>query len=273
MTNGLHLPTGVDPNRPSAARIYDYFLGGTHNFAADRAVAERAIELVPEIPKIMKANRAFLHRAVRHAVADGVTQFLDLGAGIPTEGNVHDVALKADPSARVVYVDRDATAVLHATDLLAGIPNTATVHGDLLNPEALHTDPQVRALLDFEKPICILMIAVLHFVPDGPALQAALAHYRSVTAPGSYLAVTHATNSARPEELDRITDLYNRTGTPLVTRNRDQLAAIFEGWQLIPPGIVYGPEWRPDPNEPPVGDPASYITLAGVAVKAGPNDR
>jgi hypothetical protein len=267
MTNRLHLPTGVDPNRPSGSRIYDYFLGGTHNFAADRAVADRAIELVPELPKIMKANRAFLHRVVRHAVADGVTQFLDLGSGIPTEGNVHDVALAADPQARVVYVDRDPTAVLHASDLLAGIPSAATVHADLLDPQALHADPQVRALLDFDKPVCILMIAVLHFVPGGPALDAALAHYRSVAAPGSYLAVTHATNSARPEELDRITDLYNRTGTPLVIRNRDQLATVFEGWQLVPPGIVYGPEWRPDPAEPPVADPASYITLAGVAVK------
>lgn len=267
MTYGLHLPTGVDPNRPSASRIYDYFLGGTHNFAADRAVADRAIELVPELPKIVKANRAFLHRVVRHAVANGVTQFLDLGAGIPTQGNVHDVAFAADPRARVVYVDRDPTAVLHGSDLLAGVPNAATVHGDLLDPEALHTDPQVRALLDFDKPVCILMIAVLHFVPDGPALDAALACYRSVAAPGSYLAVTHATNSARPEEINRITDLYNRTGTPLVVRDRDQLATIFEGWQLVPPGIAYGPEWCPDPNGPPVVDPASYITLAGVATK------
>ncbi|GAA0919644.1 SAM-dependent methyltransferase [Virgisporangium aurantiacum] len=273
MTYGLHLPMGVDPNRPSASRIYDYFLGGTHNFAADRAVAERAIELVPELPKIMKANRAFLHRAVRHAVADGVTQLLDLGAGIPTEGNVHDAALAADPRARVVYVDRDPVAVLHGNDLLAGVPNAATVHGDLLDPEALQDDPQIRALLDFDRPVCILMIAVLHFVPDGPALDAALAHYRTVAAPGSYLAVTHATNSARPEEINRITDLYNRTGTPLVVRNRDQLATIFEGWQLVPPGIVYGPEWRPDPNGPPVADPASYITLAGVGVKAGSSGR
>jgi hypothetical protein len=268
MAYGLHLPTGVDPNRPSASRIYDYFLGGTHNFAADRAVADRAIELVPELPKIMRANRAFLHRVVRHALADGVTQFLDLGSGIPTEGNVHDVALAADPRARVVYVDRDPTAVLHASDLLAGVASAVAVHGDLLDPRALHADSQVRALLDFDQPVCVLMIAVLHFVPDGPALDAALAHYRSAAAPGSYLAVSHATNSARPEEIDRVTDLYNRTGTPLVVRNRDQLATIFEGWQLVPPGIVYSPEWRPDPDEPTVADPASYITLAGVAVKA-----
>jgi hypothetical protein len=267
MTHGLHLPTGVDPNRPSASRIYDYFLGGTHNFAADRAVAERAIELVPELPKIMKANRAFLHRVVRHAVAGGVRQFLDLGSGIPTEGNVHEVAFAADPRTRVVYVDRDPTAVLHAHDLLGGVSNAATVHGDLLDPQHILADPQVLALLDLDEPVCVLMIAVLHFVPDGPALDAALDHYRNVAAPGSHLAVTHATNSARPEELDRVTDLYNRTGTPLVVRDAGQLKAVFDGWDLLPPGIVFGTQWRPDPDDPPVADPASYITLAGVAVK------
>jgi hypothetical protein len=169
----------------------------------------------------------------------------------------------------VVYVDRDPTAVLHASDLLATVPNAAAVHGDLLDPQAVRADPQVRALLDFDQPVCVLMIAVLHFVPDGPALDAALDHYRNAAAPGSYLAVTHATNSARPAEIDRVTDLYNRTGTPLVIRNADQLRRIFEGWQLVSPGIVFGPEWRPDPQDPPVSDPASYATLAGVAVKPG----
>jgi hypothetical protein len=141
------------------------------------------------------------------------------------------------------------------------------VHGDLLDPQPILTDPQVRGLLDPDEPICVLMIAVLHFVPDGPALDAALGHYRSMAAPGSYLAISHATNSARPEELDRVADLYNRTGTPLVVRGADRLTAMFDGWRLLPPGVVYGPEWRPDPDQPSVADPASYITLAGVAVK------
>jgi hypothetical protein len=258
-------PGGVDPSRPSAARIYDCFLGGTHNFAADRAVASRAIELVPELPKIMLANRAFLRRAVRYALAAGVRQFLDLGAGIPTEGNVHEVAHAADPAAPVVYVDIEPTAVLHAQDILAGDPHAVAVLGDLQDPDGIFADPKVAALLDLRAPICLLMIAVLHFVPSGPALHTALRRYHAVLPPGSLLAITHATDSARPEEVGRIADLYNRTGTPLVPRDRAAVTGLFDGWDLLPPGIVYGPLWHPDPDQPTVGDPASFLTLAGVA--------
>jgi S-adenosyl methyltransferase len=261
------LPGGVDPNQPSAARIYDCFLGGTHNFAADRAVAARAMQLVPELPKIMHANRAFLRRVVRFAVAAGVRQFLDVGSGIPTEGNVHEVAQALDPAARIVYVDLEPTAVLHAQDILAGTPHTAAVHGDLQHPDAIFADPAVTGLLDMSAPVCLLMIAVRHFVPSGPALQAALHRYRDTLAPGSLLAISHATRSARPDELSRIADLYSRTGTPLVVRNDTEVTALFDGWHLLEPGIVYGPLWRPDHDQPPVRDPASYITLAGVGTK------
>jgi hypothetical protein len=262
------LPAGIDPNKPSAARIYDCFLGGTHNFAADRAVAARAIELVPELPKVMRANRAFLHRAVRVAAAAGVRQFLDLGSGIPTEGNVHDVARSVRPDSRVVYVDREPSAVLHAQDILLDDPTTIALQGDLRYPDPIFDDPRVRDFIDFEQPVCLLMIAVLHFIPDGPDLSAALSRYHDAAAPGSYLVVSHATGSARPGELDRIADLYNRTGTPLVMRNRDQVTALFDGWNLLDPGVVYGPVWRPGPEDPAVEDPASYITLAGMAEKA-----
>ncbi|GLY96775.1 SAM-dependent methyltransferase [Actinoplanes sp. NBRC 103695] len=262
------LSAGIDPNRPSAARIYDSFLGGTHNFAADRAVAQRALELVPELPKIMRANRAFLRRAVRFAADAGIRQFLDLGSGIPTEGNVHEVAADILPDARVVYVDLEPTAVLHARDILAGVPRTVAVRGDLQHPSAILDDPQLREILDFDEPICVLMIAVLHFVPSSPALTAALRRYRDQVAPGSYLVVSHATGSAHPDALARIAELYNRTGTPLVLRDTDGLAAVFDGWDLLDPGIVYGPRWHPDPADPEVDDPAAYITLAGVAVKS-----
>jgi hypothetical protein len=261
------LPVGVDPNQPSAARIYDCFLGGTHNFAADRAVAAQAVELVPELPKIMRANRAFLRRVVRFAVESGVRQFLDLGSGIPTEGNVHEIAQALDPAARVVYVDLEPTAVLHAREILATVPRTAAVYGDLQHPDGIFADAAVTGLLDLDAPVCLLMIAVLHFVPSGPPLRAALRRYRETFVSGSCLAISHATGSARPEELTRVADLYSRTGTPLVVRDRDEVAALFEGWRLVEPGVVYGPLWRPEPDQPPVADPASYITLAGVGVK------
>jgi hypothetical protein len=263
----VHLPAGIDPNRPSAARIYDYFLGGTHNFAADRAVGDRALEMVPRIPKIAQANRAFLRRAVRHAAANGVRQFLDLGSGIPTEGNVHDVARAVHADARVVYVDREPTAVLHAQDILGDDPHTTAVQGDLQHPQPVLGHPDVRRLLDFDEPVCILMIAVLHFIPDSPVLTAALRMYQQTAAPGSHLAITHTTAST--EDAARIADLYNRTGTPLVPRDPGQIAEMFAGWRLLDPGVVYTPLWRPDPREAPVEDPAGYLTCAGLAVKTG----
>src|SRR4051794_26509163 len=148
MAGDTHLPTGIDPNRPSAARIYDAFLGGTHNFAADRAVADRAVEMVPELPKIMRANRAFLRRAVRFAAGRGIRQFLDLGSGIPTEGNVHEVARELLPDARVAYVDREPTAVLHAREIIGADPGTIMIHGDLQEPEDVLSDPLLRSLVD-----------------------------------------------------------------------------------------------------------------------------
>ncbi|MEU4625901.1 SAM-dependent methyltransferase [Actinoplanes sp. NPDC023801] len=252
----------IDPNRPSAARIYDAYLGGTHNFDADRAVAARAVELVPDTPLIARANRAFLRRAVRYATARGIRQFLDLGSGIPTEQNVHEVAQSEAPDARVVYVDVDPTAVLYGRHLIGDDPRTAVVHGDLQQPALVLDAPEVRDLLDLSRPVGILMIAVLHFLPDGPALDAALAAYRDAAAPGSVLAVSHLTPSSAPEQVERVTDLYNRTGTPLVPRDAARVAGFFDGWRLVEPGLVHGPQWRPDSE--PVSDPARYLTLAGV---------
>jgi hypothetical protein len=263
--DAVHLPAGIDPNRPSAARIYDYLLGGTHNFAADRAVGDRVVELVPGTLGIARANRALLRRAVRHAATSGIRQFLDLGSGIPTEGNVHDIARAVRSDARVVYVDREPTAVLHAQDILAGDPDTSAVQGDLQHPQAILDHPQVRRLLDFDEPVCILMIAVLHFIPDSPGLTAALSTYHRTAAPGSRLAITHAI--AGTHEVDRIADLYNRAGTPLVPRDRGQVAGMFTGWRLLDPGVVFSPQWRPDPADVLLDDPAASLTYAGVAVR------
>ncbi|WP_229075976.1 SAM-dependent methyltransferase [Actinoplanes sp. DH11] len=252
----------IDPNRPSAARIYDAFLGGTHNFAADRAVADRTAELLPMTPRIARANRAFLRRVVRFATARGIRQFLDLGSGIPTQQNVHEIATEA----RVVHVDVDPAAVLYSRHLLGDDSRVAVVHGDLRQPSLVLAEPAVRKLIDPGEPVGILMVAVLHFLPESPALTAALRDYRELAAPGSVLAISHAAAGESPAELERIADLYNRTGSSLLPRTTEQVERFFDGWRLVEPGVVQGPEWRPDPGDDTTGA-AGYLTLAGVAVR------
>ncbi|MET7426086.1 SAM-dependent methyltransferase [Dactylosporangium sp. NPDC005555] len=258
----------VDPNRPSAARIYDCLLGGTHNFAVDREVAERAVALVPDLPRVAGDNRAFLRRAVRLAAARGVHQFVDVGSGIPTEGNVHEAARAADPGARVVYVDIDPTAVIHSRQILGADPLTVVLQADLHQADRILDDPAVRALVDFDRPVCLLLVAMLHFIPDSADLHAALRRYRDAAAPGSLLAITHGTAGSRTEQLEALADLYVRTGTPLVLRDHDAILDLFDGWDLLDPGLVHLPRWRPDPGDPPVGDPAAYAGLGAVGVRA-----
>jgi hypothetical protein len=259
----------IDPNRPSPARVYDAYLGGTHNFAVDRSVAARIMEFLPEVGTIARDNRAFLRRVVRYAVAHGVRQFVDLGSGIPTEGNVHEVALAADPQARVAYVDVDPAAVLYGRDLLGDDPRTVVVHADLRDPAAVLGDPGLRAVLDLSRPTAVLMFAVLHFLPDGDVLDAALRGYREAVAPGSLLALSHASGGSDPELVARVADLYNRSGTPFVPRDEEQFSALFEGWELIEPGVVRGPGWHPDPAEPeePISGPAASFMLTGVGIR------
>ncbi len=160
-------PKGIDPDRPSPARVYDCYLGGTHNFAADRTVAAQAIAAMPQLPEIMRANRAFLRRAVRAVAAEGVDQFLDLGSGIPTEGTVHEVARQVRPGARVVYVDVDPVAVIHSRSILRGDPQNGIVQADLLDADEVLANPVVTGLLDLSRPVCLLLVAVLHFLHQG----------------------------------------------------------------------------------------------------------
>ncbi|MDI6105818.1 SAM-dependent methyltransferase [Actinoplanes sp. NEAU-A12] len=255
----------IDPNRPSAARIYDVYLGGGHNFASDRAVAARAVELLPETPSVARANRAFLRRAVRYATARGIRQFLDLGSGIPAGDNVHQVARSTAEDCRVAYADIDPTAVLYTRHLLDGDPRTVVIQGDLQRPAMILHQPAVRDLLDLSRPVGILMLAVLHYLPDGPALDAAMDAYREAAPPGSVLAISHLTFGDDPALVDRVADLYNRTGTPLVPRDADRVGRFFEGWRLVEPGLVHSPRWRPDDGDEPVSDAAQRLTLAGVA--------
>lgn len=258
---------GIDPDIPSAARMYDYFLGGNHNFDADRQAAERVIAAMPNVRTMARANRAFLGRAVNYMLARGVRQFLDIGSGIPTAGNVHELATQTDPPARVVYVDVDPVAVAHSINLLRGKPYATAIRADLRYPEAILTHHNVRTLLDMTKPVGLLMVSMLHFVTDEQAYPA-VAHLRDVLAPGSYLALSHvAIEALTPDLTDAVGQVYSTTTTPTGTmRNRAQIGAFMDGMTVVDPGLVWVSEWNPDNPQAVETDPDIAI-LAAVAHK------
>lgn len=260
-------PEQVDLDRPSAARIYDYFLGGSHNFEPDRAAARAAISIIPELPAVMRANRAFLRRAVRFAVAEGVRQFLDVGSGIPTVGNVHEIAHALDPAARIVYVDTDPVAVAHSRALLSGDERTAMVEADVRDPVRLLTDPRLTSVLDLNQPVALLMVALLHFVPDADEPASLVTRYHDNLARGSLLALSHGTADGRPEEAARLRRLYRDTSHPLTPRTRAEIAALFGEFDLVEPGVVFLPEWRSDDSAVPP-DPERFCAYGGVGRKA-----
>ncbi|HEX8935494.1 MAG TPA: SAM-dependent methyltransferase [Pseudonocardiaceae bacterium] len=258
----------VDIEHASPARVYDYYLGGSHNFAVDRQMARQAIELWPELPLVMQANRAFLRRSVRYLVSQGITQFLDIGSGIPTEGNVHDVAQVASPRCRVVYVDVDPVAVAHSRAMLSGNPLADIVQADLRDVTAILDDPRVNRLLNPSQPIGVLMVAMLHFVTDDADPANIVAQYRKIMAPGSYLVVSHATHEGRPDQADSHTELYRRAGAPLTMRSRREVEALLDGFELVPPGVVFMPLWRPDSPADVDDHPERFTGYAVVGRRA-----
>lgn len=268
MTRPDWVPEGIDTAQPSAARIYDYWLGGTHNFAVDREIARAVTDAAPDAALIMQANRAFLRRAVSFLIDQGVRQFLDLGSGIPTLGNVHEVAQKGAPDAKVVYVDIDPVAVAHSRQILAGNPHATVIREDLRHVDAVLDHPDVRGTLDLDRPVAVLMMAVLHFVPDADDPGRLVARFRDRIVPGSWLALSHGTQDGMTREAAEIgSDLFNRTSTPFVSRTLAQTRALFDGFDLVEPGIVWSVQWRPEhPDE--VGDrPERSAAYVGVGAK------
>jgi S-adenosyl methyltransferase len=256
----------LDANTPTSARVYDYLLGGSHNFAVDRDTAQDLIATFPALPRVLAAGRAFLRRAVRFLAADcGIGQFLDLGSGIPTVRNVHEVAQAVRPAARVAYVDIDPVAVVHSRSILRGAGHVTCVQGDLLDPGAIRGDPAVRAVIDFARPVAILLSAVLHFVPGDDAAAAVVDGYLDGAAPGSYLLLSHhGRESTRPDEA-RAREIYSSAVQPLIPRSRDQVTALFRDTEIIEPGVVLTTQWRPGPGGPPPDDP--YFGYAGLGRK------
>jgi SAM-dependent methyltransferase len=243
---------GAHQKPATAARMYDYYLGGIHNFPADQEAAKAVIERSPLIRTIARYNRAFLTRAVRYLTSVGVRQFLDIGSGIPTEGNVHEIAQAAIPDARVVYVDIDPEAVSESLELLAGNQYATAIRADVREPAAVLDHPQVRKLIDFNEPVAVLLVAVLHFVEDNQEAGDIVAALRSVLAPGSHLVLAHATVDDLvfdPQLLKRTQDVYRRqTSTPFTPRTKADVAQLFDGFELVEPGLTWLNHWRPEPD-------------------------
>jgi hypothetical protein len=244
-------PIGIDINSPSPARIYDYYLDGIHNFPVDRSVADQVLRTAPELPRIMRANRAFLARAVRFLVDSGVRQFLDLGSGIPTADNVHQIAHRVAPDTRVAYVDTDQVAVAHSRAILEGKPNLTVVQEDLRNVAGVLRAPEVSTLIDFSQPVAVLMVGVLHFVADSDDVDSILAGYRHAVAEGSYLVLSHAPahEDDAPEGAEEAHATYSSRVTEFTPRTRAAVAAMFTDLELVDPGIVPVEQWRPDGND------------------------
>jgi hypothetical protein len=260
-------PDTVEVTVPNAARIYDYLLGGYHNFAVDREFVERMETIAPGAIAHGHANRAFVGRSVRWLVDNGIRQFLDLGSGIPTLGNVHEVAQSIAPEARVLYVDIDPVAVAHSRAILAGNPLAGVVEADLQRPADVLYHPEVLRLLDFSRPVAVLLNAVLHFVPDSADPVGVLAQFRVALVTGSYVALTHGIEvDDWQQEAEEVQELYKDTPTSTHSRTREEVLDLLAGWDLVDPGLVLVNEWHPDPEM--ADDKSVNGLLAAVARKS-----
>ncbi|MFJ1967598.1 SAM-dependent methyltransferase [Streptomyces sp. NPDC087903] len=268
MPDSEGLPPGADPDKASVARMYDAMLGGQHNFAIDREAVAAFTGIDPQVRPLARANRAFLGRAVRFLVDSGVRQFIDLGSGIPTQGNVHEVAQAASPGARVVYVDNDPVAVAHSASLLGDNPDADIVDADIRRPADVLSSPQVRKLIDFDQPVAVLMITILHFITPEENPAGLVAAFRDALPDGSWLALTHATDQDRPDTAAAVGQLYrSRATSPVTARSHDEIHGLFDGFDLVDPGLVYVPLWRPGPDDVVPEDPSQYWVYAGVGRK------
>jgi S-adenosyl methyltransferase len=258
------VPEGVDVTRPSIARIYDYLLFGKDNFAVDRAAAEKLMESRLDPRRLALANRGFLGRAVRFLAGHGVSQFLDLGSGLPTSPSVHEIARDVVPAARVVYVDHDPIVVAHNDALLVTRDGVITIRADVRDPDAVLGHDALAACIDFGQPVAVLLLGVLHFISCDEDAPGIIARFRERLVPGSYLAVSIGTSdSADPEMLAEATTTYAGARMPFTLRSRAQIMDLFDGFDLVEPGLVPLPEWRPEFNTDPT--PLKGPTLGAVA--------
>ena len=270
VTSGRESP-GFDPTMPNEARMLDYMLGGKDNFAADRAAADRALALAPELPIMARESRKFVRRSVRYLVRAGIRQFIDVGCGLPTQGSVHQSAEAEAPDFRVVYVDDDPVVVNHAQALLADSSQAAVVRADMREPETIVDESRSTGLIDFERPVAVMLVGVLNIISEDDVVQRIVGRLRGSIASGSHLVITHAISDLRPEVTERLAELYQdeeivRGSRRRNVRSRAEVEPFFDGLELAEPGIVHVPAWRPDPGEPTV-DPQEIWSIGGVGRK------
>ncbi|PRX97345.1 SAM-dependent methyltransferase [Allonocardiopsis opalescens] len=260
-------PSGIDTSTASVARLYDYFLGGKDNYAVDRAAAAKVREVAPEVPAMARAMRAWLVRVVRFLSQEaGIRQYLDLGAGLPTQDNVHQVAKRHQPDARVVYVDNDPIVLAHGRALLEDDESTTVIQADMMEPETILGHPETRRLLDFEEPMALLLSGVLHFIPDELEPDRFVAELRERLAPGSYLAIASVVGDTDPDAADRLLAVYrSQTGTG-AHRRSGELERFFGDFKLVDPGLTFVNAWRPERPEDAIGAERFWVA-GGVALK------
>lgn len=259
----------IDTSRPHPARMYNFYLGGKDNYAVDQEAAREILQAVPEVRDMARENRAFLQRAVRFLVGEaGIRQIVDVGTGIPAAGNVHEVAREIAPDVRVIYVDNDPIVHVHASALLTGTGATRIVLADLREPETILAHPRVRELIDFSQPAALLLVAILHFITDDENPERIIAAFRDALPSGSYLALSHGTADFHsPDAVSHGTKVYQRATAPLVLRSHARVTALFDGFDLVEPGLVQVPLWRPDGRRPRLRD------LAGIGIYGGVGQR
>lgn len=269
ITDESWVPDGLSLDKPSSARVYDYWLGGYHNFEIDRVVGDKVKAIYTDAVPATYVARALLRRVVRFFGEQGIDQFLDIGSGIPTVGNVHEAAQAANPDARVVYVDIDPVAVAHARAILVDNPNATAIREDAGRPERILGHPEVTSRLDFSRPIGVLFLAVLHFIVDDDRAYNAVYTVRDAIATGSYIAVSNATYEGAPEgPIRQMQRLYEGQGISSRIRTRAETQRFFEGLELVEPGVVNSPLWRPEgPDDIFLDEPGRSMVFAGVGRK------
>jgi S-adenosyl methyltransferase len=267
-------PAGIDTSVPNVARIYDYILGGKDNFAADRGAAQRLLAGQPDIAGVVRDNRSFIGRVVRFLAGEaGIRQFLDLGAGLPTQDSVHEMAQVIAPDARVVYIDNDPVACTHGQTLLGPRDRVGFALGDLRRPAEILRHPEVLARLDFSQPVGVLCACALHFVPEEEKPHQIIAEYRDALAPGSYLAITHGTTAETPDDdpdglVENVRSVYQNASAQIHVRPVKEVVRFFDGFEILDPGVLWMAAWRPDPGTRPAGRPDSLY--GGVGRKPAP---
>ncbi|WP_202234333.1 SAM-dependent methyltransferase [Actinacidiphila reveromycinica] len=253
----------IDTSRPHPARIYDYLLGGKDNYQVDREAGEQLIGVAPEARIGVQANRAFLQRAVRHVVGAGVRQILDIGTGLPTSPNVHEIARAVSPDVRIAYVDNDPIVNTHAATLMSEAGTTSVVLADLRDPQAILDHPDVHRVIDFDQPVALLLVAILHFVTEAEQPGRIVATLRDALPAGSHLVLSHATSDFA-DRRETVTAYSNATAS-MNLRDRAEIERFFDGFELIEPGVAQVPFWRPDSE--PTREEREIGFYGGVAVK------